>query len=78
MVESLVHEIVHKWFGLIVTPKWWNELWLNEGFARYFQYVLIDLILPHWQMVFINRYFEIEIKNKIKINLERAIYDQFF
>nr|QUJ23886.1 aminopeptidase N [Telchin licus licus] len=39
----LSHEIVHMWFGNLVTCDWWDVLWLNEGFARYYQY-----FLTHW------------------------------
>ncbi|XP_047984084.1 membrane alanyl aminopeptidase-like isoform X2 [Leguminivora glycinivorella] len=39
----LSHEIAHMWFGNLVTCDWWDDLWLNEGFARYYQY-----FLTHW------------------------------
>lgn len=31
--EVLLHEMAHMWFGNLVTPRWWNDLWLSESFA---------------------------------------------
>ncbi len=44
------HEIAHQWFGNLVTMKWWNDLWLNEGFASWIEYKPIDKIFPQWDL----------------------------
>ncbi|MFJ8543097.1 M1 family metallopeptidase [Streptomyces sp. NPDC093586] len=37
--ETLVHELAHQWYGDSVTPKTWRDMWLNEGFATYAQWL---------------------------------------
>ncbi|KAK4308314.1 hypothetical protein Pmani_019995 [Petrolisthes manimaculis] len=50
-VSSVVsHELAHQWFGNLVTLAWWDDLWLNEGFASYVEYKGVDSVHPDWDM----------------------------
>lgn len=48
--EVISHELAHQWFGNLVTMQWWNDLWLNEGFATWIANLAVDNIYPEWKV----------------------------
>ncbi|XP_041320991.1 aminopeptidase N isoform X1 [Pyrgilauda ruficollis] len=50
VVTVIAHELAHQWFGNLVTLRWWNDLWLNEGFASYVEYLGADSAEPTWNI----------------------------
>jgi aminopeptidase N len=45
----LAHEMAHQWFGDLVTMGWWDNLWLNEGFASWMQEKAAEKFYPQWE-----------------------------
>lgn len=46
----VAHEIAHQWFGNLVTMEWWTDLWLNEGFATFMEYLAVQSLIPEYKV----------------------------
>ncbi|XP_071788649.1 endoplasmic reticulum aminopeptidase 1-like [Asterias amurensis] len=51
IVQTVTHELAHQWFGNLVTMEWWNDLWLNEGFASFVMFLGSDNYNKEWKMM---------------------------
>lgn len=70
VTQIIAHEIAHQWFGNLVTMEWWSELWLNEGFASYFEYY--GASAAHPSLSFFDRFFSQDMPAAFKFDSQKT------
>ncbi|XP_008053236.1 endoplasmic reticulum aminopeptidase 2 [Carlito syrichta] len=67
VTRVIAHELAHQWFGNLVTMEWWNDIWLNEGFANYMELISVNATYPELQFDddFLNVCFEVITRDSL-------------
>ncbi|CAL8072264.1 unnamed protein product [Orchesella dallaii] len=49
VTNVIAHELGHQWFGNLVSPEWWTNLWLSEGLTKFLEYIGLNATIPEFQ-----------------------------
>src|ERR1700682_5264113 len=66
VAEVITHELSHQWCGNLVTMVWWDDLWLNEAFATWMAYKIVDQWRPRWRV-----WMDFEVGKGAALDLDR-------
>jgi len=65
IASVLAHEMAHQWFGDLVTMAWWDDIWLNEGFATWMANNPLNAMHPDWNIPV-----DAELENQTALSLD--------
>ncbi|HTB97713.1 MAG TPA: M1 family metallopeptidase [Terracidiphilus sp.] len=66
---DIAHEMAHQWFGDLVTMQWWDNVWLNEGFATWMEYKAVAAAHPEWGF---NEFVIANLDNTLNIDAQKT------
>jgi len=64
IIRIITHELLHQFFGNLVSPTWWNYTWLSEGIATLYEVYIANIIFPEYN--FMNRFISVNIPLSFK------------